>query len=228
MANILTLPYKVTMTFAEHVAEREAQTNKTRALGVDLVGTNAQGASLICDVVAFDKGTVLWAEPLWGYGNCVWVNHGLQPNGKYLSTRYAHGANNTYAVSTNQIVEKGQKLFTMGATGNVVGGAHVHFECILTDTELTAKKVHQDAVVPPACWVDPMLYLNSTTPAPTLPTVYTDYPVLSTKWYRVRKSPTDTKSQVGAYKSYNNALACYNKYKGVGQHLYDSDFNQIQ
>ena len=47
-------------------------------------------------------------------------------NGTYTFS-YAHGADNTLAVSAGQTVPKGTILFYEGATGNVTG-THLHFE----------------------------------------------------------------------------------------------------
>lgn len=84
------------------------------------------GGSLGCDVVAGKSGTVYkvlkngvefanWG----GYGNGVIINHG---NGVY--SHYAHL--NSTCVSEGQAVYQGQKIGTMGTTGNSTG-VHLHF-----------------------------------------------------------------------------------------------------
>ncbi len=71
-------------------------------------------------VHAADRGTVVSAGWMDGYGNVVVVDHG---NG--LSTLYAH--NSEITVSEGQVVNKGQTVAISGNTGNSTG-AHLHFE----------------------------------------------------------------------------------------------------
>lgn len=56
------------------------------------------------------------------YGNFVKIKH---PSGK--KTLYAHLKYGSVSVSSGQAVSKGQKIGTMGATGNAYG-THLHFE----------------------------------------------------------------------------------------------------
>ena len=72
-------------------------------------------------VVAADTGYVVLAgRDTWGYGNQLLVDHG---NG--FLTFYAHM--NTMYVRAGDVVEKGQQIGAMGATGQATG-PHLHFE----------------------------------------------------------------------------------------------------
>ncbi len=68
---------------------------------------------------AANNGTVEAATYVWPNGNYVVINH----NNGYYSI-YAHMA--TISVKKGQVVQMGQKIGTMGATGHATG-CHVHF-----------------------------------------------------------------------------------------------------
>lgn len=57
-------------------------------------------------------------------------------------------------------------------------------------------------------------------------TSYPDYPVNSNKYYRVRKTWADSKSQVGAFSSWGNAFNCFNKNLNT-HHIFDNDGKQL-
>lgn len=82
--------------------------------GVDFDGP--RGA----DILAVASGVVTWSGKRPGYGNVVDVDHG---NG-YM-TRYAHNDKNL--VKVGDVVEGGQLIAKMGATGRATG-SHVHME----------------------------------------------------------------------------------------------------
>jgi len=82
--------------------------------GIDISGVSDR------TIVAADRGTVVYASWMSGYGNLVIVDHG---NG--YSTYYAHLAQ--ISVSAGQRVEQGQKVGIMGMTG-IATGIHLHFE----------------------------------------------------------------------------------------------------
>lgn len=71
-------------------------------------------------IYASNSGIVALSEYLGGYGNCVVIDHGAG-----VFTRYAHG--NSRLVSKGQTVKRGQKIMTMGSTGNSTG-PHLHFD----------------------------------------------------------------------------------------------------
>lgn len=71
---------------------------------------------------AFDKGIVIHAGWIGGYGNAVIILH---PNG--YSTLYGHGKVNGLKVKVGQEVERGQLVMLMGSTGYSTGN-HLHFE----------------------------------------------------------------------------------------------------
>ncbi|MAT84933.1 MAG: hypothetical protein CMQ43_02040 [Gammaproteobacteria bacterium] len=84
--------------------------------GVDFAGREGS------DVVAVASGVVTFAGKRYGYGEMVEVNHG----DGYV-TRYGH--HESLAVSTGDIVKKGQVIGTMGSSGRSTG-PHVHFEVL--------------------------------------------------------------------------------------------------
>lgn len=86
--------------------------------GVDLK------APLGTSVVAAGGGKVVYAGWAKGYGNVVYIAHANN-----LQTRYAHLQ--TLNVETNQWIEQGELIGTVGKTGNAAGKSikpHLHFE----------------------------------------------------------------------------------------------------
>lgn len=90
--------------------------------GIDISSSGIYGKP----IVAADSGKVIMAgygnygTGYGGYGNVVAINHG----GGY-STLYGHCS--SVAVSTGQVVEKGQVIAYVGSTGQSTG-PHLHFE----------------------------------------------------------------------------------------------------
>ena len=74
-------------------------------------------------VRAANHGTVLFAEFLGIYGNCVIVDHGMG-----LQSLYAHLS--SIDVSPGDVVEADQQLGLSGQTG-LAGGDHLHFTPLL-------------------------------------------------------------------------------------------------
>lgn len=94
-------------------------------VGIDL-GNNGDTTT---PVIAAADGTVVAVNPRgdgWegGYGNYVTIEHLI--NGQKFRTVYAH-MHSRPLVKKGDIVKQGQKLGTMGNTGNS-SGAHLHFE----------------------------------------------------------------------------------------------------
>lgn len=73
-------------------------------------------------VFALKAGTVAYAGWMSGYGNVVVINHGD------MSTLYAH--NSVLNVSPGEQVSGGQRVASVGSTGNSTG-PHIHFEVII-------------------------------------------------------------------------------------------------
>ncbi len=82
--------------------------------GIDIPATTGT------NIVSAEKGTVIFAGNMNGYGNTVIVDHG---NG--LSTLYAH--NSKLTVSKGQSVDRASVIAKAGSTGYSTG-PHLHFE----------------------------------------------------------------------------------------------------
>jgi len=91
--------------------------------GIDIGRAEAGGATLQgAEIVAAGSGTVIFAGYRGGYGNTIMIDHG---NG--VVTLYAHQASGGLRVSTGARVTQGQRIGTVGSTGNSTG-PHLHFE----------------------------------------------------------------------------------------------------
>ncbi len=80
------------------------------------------GAPHGAGVFALKAGTVAYSGWMSGYGNVVVINHGD------MSTLYAH--NSVLNVSAGEQVSGGQRIASVGSTGNSTG-PHIHFEVII-------------------------------------------------------------------------------------------------
>jgi murein DD-endopeptidase MepM/ murein hydrolase activator NlpD len=92
-------------------------------LGFDLASTQA------APVQAANRGTVLYADFLGIYGNCVILDHGMG-----LQSLYGHLS--SIDVKVGDQVELGQTLGRSGATG-LAGGDHLHFTMLLGGNAVT-------------------------------------------------------------------------------------------
>lgn len=86
-------------------------------LGVDLASTSQ------APVESANDGTVLFADFLGIYGNCIIIDHG-----QGISSLYGHLS--SFAVKEGQQVTKGQTIGNSGATG-FAGGDHLHFSILV-------------------------------------------------------------------------------------------------
>jgi len=91
--------------------------------GID-VGRNTDPEKAIngAALVAAGDGTVIYAGNRGSYGNTVMIDHG-----DGLVTLYAHQQSGGIRVSKGDTVVKGQRIGTVGSTGNSTG-PHLHFE----------------------------------------------------------------------------------------------------
>ena len=74
-------------------------------------------------IVAANKGTVLFADELGIYGNCVIIDHGMG-----LQSLYAHLS--SIDVKPGDTVDKEQQIGRSGMTG-MAGGDHLHFTMLV-------------------------------------------------------------------------------------------------
>jgi murein DD-endopeptidase MepM/ murein hydrolase activator NlpD len=74
-------------------------------------------------IVTANRGTVLFADELGIYGNCVIVDHGLG-----VQSLYAHLS--SIDVKAGQAIEKEQQIGRSGMTG-MAGGDHLHFTMLV-------------------------------------------------------------------------------------------------
>ena len=86
-------------------------------LGFDLAVTASVPVS------AANRGTVVFADYLGIYGNCVILDHGMG-----VQSLYAHLS--SLGVTPGDAVEKGQELGRSGTTG-LAGGDHLHFTMLV-------------------------------------------------------------------------------------------------
>jgi murein DD-endopeptidase MepM/ murein hydrolase activator NlpD len=84
------------------------------------------GANLGTPIQAAGDGTVVWAGPNGGYGNCTIIDHGHG-----LATLYAHQSN--ILVHVGDQVTHGQVIGQVGSTGYSTG-PHLHFEVRVNGT----------------------------------------------------------------------------------------------
>lgn len=92
-------------------------------LGFDLASTQA------APVQAANRGTIVLADYLGIYGNCVIIDHGMG-----VQSLYAHLS--SIGVKVGDQVELGQALGRSGATG-LAGGDHLHFTMLLGGQAVT-------------------------------------------------------------------------------------------
>jgi len=98
------------------------RTSKSRHLGLDLDGVTGD------PIVATERGRVVLARDRYYSGNTVVVDHGGG-----LFSMYLHLSR--FAVSEGALVERGQLLGDVGATGRVTG-PHLHFSVKLDGEHL--------------------------------------------------------------------------------------------
>lgn len=99
--------------------------------GIDL--GSSSGSSAGKPIVAAAAGTVTYAGWYSTYGYCVIVDHGGG-----LVTLYGHCMEGSLAVSAGEEVSAGQRLASIGMTGNATG-YHLHFEVRINGTRVDPK-----------------------------------------------------------------------------------------
>jgi hypothetical protein len=91
-------------------------------LGIDLASVAH------APIQAANAGTVIFADDLGIYGQCVVIDHGLG-----LQTLYGHMSQ--IGVQPGDLVRKGQIIGRTGATG-LAGGDHLHFDVLLSGQQV--------------------------------------------------------------------------------------------
>jgi murein DD-endopeptidase MepM/ murein hydrolase activator NlpD len=84
------------------------------------------GANFGTPIEAAGDGTIVWAGPDGGYGNCTIIDHGHG-----MATLYAHQSN--ILVHVGDQVTRGQVIGQVGSTGYSTG-PHLHFEVRVNGT----------------------------------------------------------------------------------------------
>jgi murein DD-endopeptidase MepM/ murein hydrolase activator NlpD len=112
--------YRITSPYGPRICPFHGQENHS---GVD-VGSNRDPYESIsgAPIVAAGDGTVIKASYYSSYGNTVMIDHG-----DGLVTLYAHQLSGGIKVSAGDYVLAGQRIGTVGSTGNSTG-PHLHFE----------------------------------------------------------------------------------------------------
>lgn len=87
------------------------------------------------DIVAANKGKVIFTGYETGYGNYVIIDHGVK-DGSSITTLYAHASK--ILVSVGQEVEAGDVIAKVGSTGYATG-PHLHFEVRKDGTPVSPK-----------------------------------------------------------------------------------------
>lgn len=94
------------------------------------------------DIPCAKDGTVIHADYSSGEGNSVHVDHGAG-----FTTRYFHMRNNTMTVAVGDTVTKGQKLGSVGTTGNSTG-EHLHWETRVNGEPVNPRDFMRERGVP--------------------------------------------------------------------------------
>jgi len=89
------------------------------------------GAPMGADVRAMEDGVVIYSGWMGGYGQVVIIDHGMLPDGRAISTLYAH--NSQLLVKEGERVVQGQLVAKVGSTGFSTG-PHAHFEVRVNGT----------------------------------------------------------------------------------------------
>ena len=110
---------KVESGFADHRAYlyNDNEIDQQVHLGFDLASTRNAA------ILSANSGTVVYADYLGIFGNCVVIDHGMG-----LQSLYAHLS--SINVSKGHYVEQNQELGRSGQTG-LAGGDHLHFTMLL-------------------------------------------------------------------------------------------------
>ena len=82
-------------------------------------------------VIAPADGIVVRVSRSFAYGNTLIIDHGRNPTGRRLRTRYCHLARQL--VTEGEKVARGDRIGLSGRTGLLAGFPHLHFEVLEED-----------------------------------------------------------------------------------------------
>lgn len=108
--------------------------------GVDLASSSAGAV-----IHAAASGVVVVAGYYSGYGVMVRIRH-LLPDGSVIYSQYEHMAYGSLSVYSGEVVDQGQELGMVGATGFATG-AHLHFEIKSVDENGWGYTFGNDAMI---------------------------------------------------------------------------------
>lgn len=133
--------------------------------GIDLVKSYNQ----LDTVIAVQKGKVIGVrKDIRGFLNNSYGNYVKLQHDDGYETLYCHLAYGRINVNVGDIVEEGQELGYMGATG-MAYGAHLHFEVRKNGTPINPKPFLDGQVIP----------AYNINPSPITPTNWVDYTIQS-------------------------------------------------
>ncbi|MFT5503760.1 MAG: murein DD-endopeptidase MepM/ murein hydrolase activator NlpD [Gammaproteobacteria bacterium] len=102
------------------------------------------------EVLAAANGVIKSTEVTFLYGRVIVLNHGIEPSGQRLQTRYFHLSE--FKSIPGQIVERGDPIGLSGASGAAGLFPHLHFEVHRVMIKENFTSVH--VLDPQAHWVE--------------------------------------------------------------------------
>jgi murein DD-endopeptidase MepM/ murein hydrolase activator NlpD len=103
-----------------------------RHTGVDFSGSGINGTPIyaVADGIVSISRAQMSGGKYVSYGEYIVIDHGRDTNGNIIFTLYAHGIAGSRQVSAGDRVTQGQRIMSVGSTGNSTG-PHLHFEVLV-------------------------------------------------------------------------------------------------